>query len=265
MLWRVRYPRTTDLLTQNDYERSQTSHNLEQVVAHVDDLIRGRQVRSHLDVGCGYGGVAATLSQRLALAESHGIDLDHRVIDEARQKGVRAVQHDLAAHPLPYPDESFDLVTCFGVLDYFPYFDDPIAEFSRVLRPNGLVVVTSPNLASWNNRLALLMGYQPRDVEVARRCVPGVAPYYRGASPVGHIHTSTTTAFRQLMSTMGFEEARTVGLRPANLLVPVPSLVRSIDAVIGRHRNLARRFLYAGWRVRYPTPEADEGWWASRD
>jgi methionine biosynthesis protein MetW len=153
-----------NILTANDFERSQTSFNMADVTAALRDLIDTGHGRL-LDVGCGFGGIAATLAREFELSDVYGLDLDPRVIAEAQEKGLHAIQHDLNEAPLPYPDDAFDIVTCFGVLDYFPYFDDPIVEVSRVLRAGGLVVVSLPNLASWHNRLSLLLGYQPRDVE----------------------------------------------------------------------------------------------------
>jgi SAM-dependent methyltransferase len=163
---------------------------------------------------------------------------------------------------LPYGDATFDLVSCFGVLDYMTRFDDVVREFSRVLRPQGVVAISLPNLASWHNRVALALGYQPRDVEISSTRAVGIAPYYSSRVPVGHIHAPTTRAFRELMVLMGFGEVCTVALRPANVRPPVA--LRVLDAVLGRSPSSARRFLYVGRRVGDPVPVQTEGWWASR-
>jgi len=39
--------------------------------------------------------------------------------------------------PLPFPDSSFDVVCALEVLELFPDMKEPLAEFSRVLRPGG--------------------------------------------------------------------------------------------------------------------------------
>jgi ubiquinone/menaquinone biosynthesis C-methylase UbiE len=212
-----------------------------------------------LDVGCGYGGVAASLAYELDAREVYGIDIDPDVIAEAEAKGVRAQCIDASAGDLPYDDASFDLVTCFGVLDYMPSFDGVVRELSRVLRPGCLVVISLPNLASWHNRLALALGYQPRDVEICNAQAVGIAPFYKSAAPVGHIHTPTTRAFREFMALMGFAEVSTVALRPENSR---PALaLRMLDAVFGRTASLSRRFLYMGRRVSDPVACEADGWW----
>ena len=120
--------------------------------------------------------------------------------------------------------------------------------------------VALPNLASWHNRLALLLGYQPRDVEFCSVQVVGHAPMYREALPVGHIHTPTTRAFREFMSLMGFDEVRTHALRPMNS--PVGRPLRVLDAVVGRFPSSSRRFLYLGRRAREPIAPSNDGWWS---
>jgi SAM-dependent methyltransferase len=250
-------------LSANDYERSCTSFSLPVVTEALGAVADGRGgIRALLDVGCGYGGIAASLRDALDVDEVHGVDIDPAVIDEARAKGVDAVRVDVGAAPLPYEDGAFDLLTCFGMLDYLPWYDVALREFSRVLAPGGLVAIALPNLASWHNRLGLLFGYQPRDVEFCSVQTVGLAPLYRSALPVGHLHTPTTRAFREFMALMGFAEERTVALRPTNNPAPLP--LRAMDAVVGRFPSAARRFLYIGRRVGEPVPAARDGWWPSQ-
>lgn len=249
-------------LTANDYRRSCTSSNLPAVVDALSMAVDGAHPRALLDVGCGYGGIAASLGDALGVAEVHGVDIDEAVIGEARAKGVDAVRADVGSSPLPYVDGAFDLLTCFGMLDYLPWYDVAVHEFSRVLAPDGIVAVALPNLASWHNRLALLLGYQPRDVEFCRVRTVGVVPFYRSAVPVGHLHTATTRAFREFMSLMGFDEVRTHAIRPMNRMKHVPTPLRMMDALFGRFPSASRRFLYIGRRIRDPEGPTADGWWS---
>jgi ubiquinone/menaquinone biosynthesis C-methylase UbiE len=44
--------------------------------------------------------------------------------------------------PLPFPDAAFDVVCALEVLELFPNIDEPLAEFSRVLRPGGILLTS---------------------------------------------------------------------------------------------------------------------------
>lgn len=44
--------------------------------------------------------------------------------------------------PLPFPDAAFDVVCALEVLELFPNMEEPLAEFSRVLRPGGILLTS---------------------------------------------------------------------------------------------------------------------------
>src|SRR6266536_5605675 len=146
-------------ITQRDYERSLTTHMLEYLFEALRPL-GGQKLDRLLDIGCGFGGLARVVSEHLGVAEVHGIDTDETALEEARGKGVVTECLEVGAAPLPFPESHFDLVTSFGMLDYLPDFDPILREVRRVLRPGGYSLISLPNLAGWQNRLSLLLGYQ---------------------------------------------------------------------------------------------------------
>jgi ubiquinone/menaquinone biosynthesis C-methylase UbiE len=50
--------------------------------------------------------------------------------------------------PLPFPDAAFDVVCALEVLELFPDMDEPLAEFSRVLGPGGILLTSRGTEAS---------------------------------------------------------------------------------------------------------------------
>lgn len=101
--------------------------------------VRGRRI---LDAGCGSGPLAAELVARGA--DVVGFDGSPAMIDLARRRlgsTVPLTVHDLA-EPLPYEDESFDVVVASLVLHYLEDWDAPLAEVRRVLRPGGRLVAS---------------------------------------------------------------------------------------------------------------------------
>ena len=71
--------------------------------------------------------------------------------------------------------------------------DFAIEQVKRVLRADGKLIVTTPNLASWYNRLLLLSGIQPVHSEVSTQRVLGrrLSILGQGGTPVGHIRLFT--------------------------------------------------------------------------
>ncbi len=66
---------------------------------------------------------------------------------------------DLGTDGLPFPDNSFDLVTCSEVLEHLNFHPGKFfLEVSRVLRKGGRFIVTTPNLIRLNNVLKMVAG-----------------------------------------------------------------------------------------------------------
>ncbi len=110
------------------------------------------KVRSVLDVGCGLGHWGQLLANVLPSdCQFTGVDRDVewtvRAKERVRQKGLgdRFSYHPGHAEALPFPDETFDLVTCQTVLMHLKDPRRAISEFKRVLKPGGLIVVAEPN------------------------------------------------------------------------------------------------------------------------
>lgn len=94
-----------------------------------------------LDAGCGTGGTTRWLGQ---FGRVTGLDLAPRALALASRRGLTRLVRG-SVDRLPFRDGVFDLVTCFDVL-YHRAVDDraALAEFHRVLRPGGLVLVRVP-------------------------------------------------------------------------------------------------------------------------
>jgi 2-polyprenyl-3-methyl-5-hydroxy-6-metoxy-1,4-benzoquinol methylase len=61
-------------------------------------------------------------------------------------------------HPLPLPDHSFDSIISTEVIEHLENPRAIFREFDRLLRPGGLLIVTTPNQESVRSLTALLMG-----------------------------------------------------------------------------------------------------------
>ena len=97
-----------------------------------------------LDAGCGTGYGAAELSRASKVV---GVDASAEAVEHARRYFSGASVHFLpaACESLPFADGSFDLVLAFEVIEHLERWQDFLAEAHRVLRPSGLLLVSTPN------------------------------------------------------------------------------------------------------------------------
>lgn len=96
-----------------------------------------------LDLGCGEGALARTLSDRLRTAEIHACDISRRQIERARDIGGR-ITYRTCGGRLPYKSKFFHAVFVMDVLEHVPSPAKVASEVARVLKPNGLLLMHCP-------------------------------------------------------------------------------------------------------------------------
>ena len=107
----------------------------------VVDALRSLRARRLLEVGCGWGELAARLAADLDCAVV-AIDQSPRMVELARQRGVDAHVGDVQA--LAFRDAEFDAVVAAWMLYHVPDLDRALGELARVLVRGGrLVAVTN--------------------------------------------------------------------------------------------------------------------------
>jgi 2-polyprenyl-3-methyl-5-hydroxy-6-metoxy-1,4-benzoquinol methylase len=106
-----------------------------------------------LDVGCGFGGALAVLTGKGARCV--GIDLS---VEELSICAHRLHLHGLAnlavcgdAFKMPFQDGRFDVVICTETMEHVKDRISLLDEISRVLKPEGLLYLSFPNLLSLRN------------------------------------------------------------------------------------------------------------------
>ncbi len=100
-----------------------------------------------LDVGCAYGFLLRRFEGDF---ETFGVDVSEHAIEEARKTapGSQLQVHNVL-EPLPFADRSFDVVTITDLLEHVPGTPGILAEVARVLRPGGILYITTPNRTPW--------------------------------------------------------------------------------------------------------------------
>lgn len=119
---------------------------------------RGDKPFRMIDVGCGTGSLLALLARDSRAELLVGLDYTDAMIRRAAEKfadseyanKLRAVRGD--SERLPFPDRSFDVVTCCNSFHHYPHQADAVRGFRRVLRPGGLLVLIDgfrDNVIGW--------------------------------------------------------------------------------------------------------------------
>lgn len=109
-------------------------------------------IQDVLDLGCGVGHwgqlLATVLNNNFNLI---GIDKEERSIAKAKNRAIERnlntrFQYQVGdVHTLPFPDNSFDLVTCQTLLIHLPDPKKVLKEMLRVTKTNGNILLAEPN------------------------------------------------------------------------------------------------------------------------
>jgi methionine biosynthesis protein MetW len=184
-----------------------------------------------LDIGCGDGSFTLELRKNKDTL-LYGVDISKRAIRLAGKKGIKGKVIDLNEDKLPFPSSYFDAIYCGEVLEHLYNPDLVLKEIWRVLKPRGNVVITTPNLSWWINRIALLLGYQPYLTEVS--LYYDVGKFGKSNDePSGHLRCFTPRALSFLLK---FYKFRIVSLTTSHVTVVVPLLLKPFELLVPKIR-----------------------------
>lgn len=106
-------------------------------------LVKGKKV---LDIACGEGYGSAILAQDASAVI--GVDISLEAVEHARRtyEGIAGLEfHQGDAAAIPLPDNSVDVVVSFETIEHHDKHVEMMNEVRRVLRPDGVLVMSSPN------------------------------------------------------------------------------------------------------------------------
>ena len=142
---------------QNDYFSSVYA---KQVLKKINKLVDFKH-KKILDYGCGQGDLIKVLCNDYQIEEAYGCDLSQKSVDIVNDsnkscdkfRGAVKIESDA----VPYGDEKFDIILLTELIEHL---DDKslkfaISEITRMLKKNGIIVITTPNKEELKNNIVV--------------------------------------------------------------------------------------------------------------
>jgi ubiquinone/menaquinone biosynthesis C-methylase UbiE len=113
-----------------------------------------------LDIGCGEGHFTDVIKKEFPNFEVHGLDYSVSAIDFAHKKFPDIKFVTANAYYPPYQNEYFDIVVCNNLWEHVPDPLKMLRAMSRVLKPNGLVIISTPSRYRFSNLIKVMVGQE---------------------------------------------------------------------------------------------------------
>jgi SAM-dependent methyltransferase len=224
--------------------------HLDTRLSRIVELVVAFGPSNTLDLGCGRGFLLGELARR-GVRGLTGLDVYAGVAGEH----FTYVEGDVTKG-LPFPDATFECVVAGEIIEHVPDPDALLREVRRVLVPGGLLVLSTPNLVSWANRVLVPLGIQPLGTETSSEIALGRRwrVLGQGNQVQGHLKVFTHRALGEILGRYGFTVTRRIGV-PA--IYPRP--VAALDRLLSRAVPVASGLLYTATAPHPPWPDPPRG------
>jgi SAM-dependent methyltransferase len=208
------------------------------------------EVRALLDVGCGVGHWGRLVARHLPpQATVTGVDRELAWVERASARAARLERPERVRYVrgevehLPFPDETFDAVTCQTLLIHVHDRRAALTEMLRVAKPGALIAVAEPN----NFAGALILDAHTFDAPLDD--ILALARWQltceRGKAALGEGHNSAGALLPGLFARLGLEDIQvSLNDKAATLMPPYASPAER--SLVEEMVDFARRGMW-GW------------------
>jgi ubiquinone/menaquinone biosynthesis C-methylase UbiE len=145
----------------------------------------------------------------------------------ANKNGILAIRGNLN-YTFPLREGVVNLILADQVIEHIHNRDLFVREMYRVLKYGGFAIVSTENLSSWNNVLAITMGKQAFSQHVSKRFYLGnpFSPHYKEPLREEHAHEFIFTyqGLKDLFEAYGFKVSKVKGTG----YFPLPNLIGKV-------------------------------------
>lgn len=196
-------------------------------------------IKALADVGC-FTGLADHLFFQAGVERIDGYDVCLPALDVARTRGMRVARWRAGEEPCPRESGAYQVALALDVIEHVPDAAFFVAELIRITKPGGTLIVSTPNLGFWLNRIRLLMGKVPWSF-------PAVCPAFKSdpMTNTEHIRVTTFSEWKAFFGYCGLEVGRIETYSLLHMFGGMRSVLkRGLDALLSRSPKLAFGDIY---------------------
>lgn len=188
-----------------------------------------------LDLGCDDGSFTERAGREAGAMKLLGVEIDETRARLAEERGVRVTIADLNKE-VPIDDGAADTIMANQVIEHLCDTDNMLSESRRILKPGGVLVLSTENLSSWHNVLAVAMGWQPfslTNISEFRAGIGNPLALHRlevsGPKPMQHMRVFAARGLVEIIEANGFQVEALVGAGYFPLPPVVATFLNRID------------------------------------
>ena len=166
-------------------------------------LLQAHGPKRILDVGCTDGLISGVIKARTG-AYVIGMDASAPAIEKAKAICDEAYVVEFGKDRLPIPDASVDAIFAGEIIEHVFHTEDFLEELFRVAAPGARLVLSTPNMAAWFNRVFVLLGLQPLFTDTGVRFSAQGNWLIKPSLPPGHIRNFTLSSLKHLLKVAGW-------------------------------------------------------------
>lgn len=209
---------------QHENPKTQRQFNLFNYFSYIKKEIEGKGYHTSLELGAGRGTMSLYLKKYLGFQVTLN-DMSGEAITLAKANFARFKEDANFvvnyAHTLPFPDNSFDVVTSIGLMEHLDDYTPILKEAYRVLKPGGTMIQI--NIPQKNSIQLINLSY--------RKVLKLLGKELRKDYPR---NTDTPEMYAMHAREAGFHGVKTENVNPFPLFVPVPMMVDKALTVLYR-------------------------------
>jgi len=196
-----------------------------------DYIIKLKNVKRILDVGCGDGTLLNHLRNMRSTFELYGLEVDKRQIKKARLLKVNVIRTNIENNRFEFPKKYFDVIVCTEIIEHILDTDNLLIKIRKVLKDDGYLIISTPNMGWIYHIIRLILNHGPKTSFKA----PSYHAYRGDLRDGGHVHYFTKTDLNDIFIDNGYQIVATFGTWNVNnilfrkiLMISSKTLLNSI-------------------------------------